>query len=121
MEIRLHNLRFRARHGCLPQERVVGGDYSVSLLLEVNVDDAATAHDDLRGTVDYAAVYEVVKREMEKPSNLLEHVAARIGKGILRDFSRVASVEVTVKKCAPPIPGIDCDGISVTLRDYRER
>ncbi len=119
--IRLENLRFNARHGVLPQERVVGGDYCVNIALEAPADRiyAAIAADCLDATVNYAEVYEVVRREMQQPCQLLEHLCGRLLQSLLEAFPVVSAVSVSVRKDAPPIPGIECDGCSVSLRAER--
>ena len=67
MTITLPTLRFYAYHGVLPQERKVGGDYELTLHLQIDNDDAyeALCYDELEGTVNYAEAYELVKQEME--------------------------------------------------------
>ena len=109
----LQDMRFYAYHGVLPQERIVGGDYTVSVEVETDV-TAAIATDDVWQTLNYAALYEVVKREMLIPSNLLEHVAARIGKAVMDNFPQVQALDLTVTKQNPPM-GADCQGAGVKL------
>jgi dihydroneopterin aldolase len=106
-------MHFYAYHGVLPQERIVGGDYTVSVVVETDV-TAAIATDDVGQTLNYAALYEVVKREMLIPSNLLEHVAARIGKAVMDNFPQVQALDLTVTKQNPPM-GADCQGAGVKL------
>ncbi len=115
--IHLNNLHFYAYHGVLPQEQVVGGDYSVSLRVAVDV-AAAVEHDVVDVTLNYATLYEVVKREMLIPSALLEHVAGRIGQAVMDAFPRVTAVDLTVVKCNPPM-GAVCDGAGVELHFVR--
>ena len=109
----LQDMHFYAYHGVLPQERIVGGDYTVSVAVETDV-TAAIATDDVGQTLNYAALYEVVKREMLIPSNLLEHVAARIGKAVMDNFPQVQALDLTVTKQNPPM-GADCQGAGVKL------
>ena len=109
----LQDMRFYAYHGVLPQERIVGGDYTVSVEVETDVTDAI-ATDDVEQTLNYAALFEVVKREMLIPSNLLEHVAARIGKAVMDNFPQVQALDLTVTKQNPPM-GADCQGAGVKL------
>lgn len=119
--IRLENLRFDARHGVLPQERKIGGHYTVNVVLELLAADIypAIAEDRLESTVNYAEVYDVVRREMQQPCQLLEHLCGRLLQGILVAFPVVRAASVSVRKDVPPIPGIDCDGCSVTLSAER--
>ena len=111
--IALSNLRFHAKHGVLEQEKVVGGDFIVTLKVFGNFSKAVET-DSVDDTVNYALLYDITKKEMQKNSALIEHVAGRIGKSVLDNFEMVDSVEVSVTKCNPPM-GADCDGATITL------
>lgn len=123
-DIRLEGLRFYAYHGVLPQERKVGGRYTVDLVLtlpapvEGVATCAAVERDDLAGTVNYAEVYDVVRREMELPSALLEHAAGRILRAVFDAFPLVEKAVVTLRKDTPPM-GAACNGCAVTLTATR--
>ena len=99
--IELKDLRFRAYHGCLPQERIVGADYNVSLRCTVDLRKAA-ATDDLKHTVDYSLLYNIIKSEMGTPVNLLEHVACKILKNVRYYAPAVKHATVTICKMNPP-------------------
>ena len=107
-------MRFHAYHGVLPQERIVGNDYVVTIVMDVNF-GKATLSDDVADTLNYAEAYEVVKLTMEKPCNLIERVAWLVGKSLLEHFECLRSVEVSITKVNPPM-GADCKGASVELR-----
>lgn len=111
--IYLRDVRFHAYHGVMPQEREVGADFSVSLRALVDV-AAAADHDMVEVTLNYAELYEVVKLEMLQPSQLLEHVAFRIGQSVFDAFPQVSELEVSVTKLNPPM-GADCAGAGVEL------
>lgn len=111
--IRIERLRVRAFHGVLPQERQVGGDFLVTLRIGYPWQQAMET-DDVADTLDYAAVYELVRREMAVPSQLLEHVAGRMSKALLRDFPQITSVDLWLTKVVPPM-GADCEGAGVEL------
>ena len=64
-KIFLKNIRFHAYHGVLEQENMVGNDYLVNLSLEYDFTRAMQT-DELSGTINYAEVYELLKREMAK-------------------------------------------------------
>jgi dihydroneopterin aldolase len=115
--IQLHDLRFYAYHGVMEQERRVGGEYLVTLHVEADL-SRAVASDDVADTVNYAALYEVVAREMAQPSKLLEHVAGRIAQRVLQTFSMVDALSIRITKCNPPM-GADCKGASVTVKVER--
>jgi dihydroneopterin aldolase len=111
--IELKNLRFRAFHGVLPQERQVGGDFTVTLRIGYPW-QRAMATDDVADTLDYAAVYRLVSHEMASPSRLLEHVAGRIANALLHDFPLITSIDLWLTKVTPPM-GADCEGAGVEL------
>lgn len=109
----LREVRFHAFHGVMPQERKVGADFTVSLRVGVDLSLPAES-DDVADTLNYATLYEVVKQQMEIPSQLLEHVAGRVGKVVMDTFPQVTGVDVTLTKLNPPM-GADCAGASVEL------
>ncbi len=102
--IKLEGLEFRAAHGCYDVEQVVGGNFVVDVVLEVDDDGAAEA-DDVTRTVNYVEVYETVREQMGIPSHIIENVAHRIAEAIRVRFPQVRRVEVTLAKLAPPIGG----------------
>jgi len=112
-KVYLRNVRFHAFHGVLEQERIVGNDYLVSVVLDYDFSSALET-DDLRGTINYAEIYEVVRREMEQPSKLLEHVAGRIGKRLLEAFPAIQKIQLSITKVNPPM-GADSDGAGVEV------
>ena len=111
--ITLTNVRFRALHGVLPQERRVGGDYLLTLRVGFDVSRAVQS-DDVADTLNYATLYETARQEMAIPSQLLEHVAGRIGQRVLSEWPEVTTIDLTLTKENPPM-GADCDGASVEL------
>src|SRR5205085_2428851 len=97
-------IKLYAYHGCLQEESVIGGHYIIDVLIETDFEEAAQT-DDLNKTVDYDLVYNLVKREMQKPSKLIEHVARRIADGLIKEMVRIDAVEVSVIKINPPVNG----------------
>jgi len=111
--ISLRNVRFHAFHGVMPQERRVGADFLVNLRVGYPLEKAMQT-DEVSDTLNYAALYAVVKAEMMQPSNLLEHVAGRIADAIVGHFPQVTSIDLELTKQNPPM-GADCDGASVEI------
>ena len=111
--IALRRVRFHAFHGVMPQERQVGADF----LLDVRVGyplTQAMQSDEVGDTLNYAALYDLVAREMQQPSKLLEHVAGRIAEAISLAFPQVTSIDLELTKLTPPM-GADCEGASVEI------
>lgn len=118
-EIAVNRIKVYARHGVSPQERTVGADFYVSVSALVDVEPSAWRDDQLEGTADYSRFVSIVRKEMAIPSNLLEHVAARIASSVLAECPSVRKVSVTIEKENPP-RGVLCDGVSIKLEQERQ-
>ncbi len=114
--IEIRGLRITGHHGVLEQERRVGNEFSIDVVLLLADVDEAMENDTLAHTVNYAEVVSIVKEQMALPSKLLEHVAARIRRAICSRFpEKISGGAVTVAKLAPPIPA-QLDYVSFTTR-----
>lgn len=109
----IDNLRLHAYHGVLPQERVVGNDYVVNIKVGYPIERACDT-DSVEDTLNYAEVAEVVADVMRTPSSLLEHVAGRVVEALKTRFPLVESVNISIRKMAPPISH-DMDSAGVEL------
>lgn len=112
-KVYIKNLRLHAFHGVLPQERIVGNDYVLNIVIDYPIAQACLS-DDVCDTVNYAEVAEIAKTEMQKQSNLLENVAYRIAKAIRSAFPLTHSVTVDIRKVTPPM-SVDSDGAGVAV------
>lgn len=109
----INNIRFHAQHGVMPQERVVGADFIVSVRLGYDFTKAAET-DNIADTLSYAEVYELLKKEMETPSKLLEHAAGRMVESLRKTFPEIHSIDLSLTKLNPPM-GADCEGAGVEM------
>jgi len=108
-------MKFLAYHGVSPQETIVGNDFTVDVAYAFSA-EKAIASDDLQHTVNYAEVFDLVKKEMAQPSRLLEHVAGRILRAIKEACPQLTSLEVRVSKHHPPLGG-EVDAASVSISE----
>ena len=115
--IDIENMEFYAFHGCFDEERAIGTRFRVDLRLSVDTSRAQQT-DCIDDTVNYLSVYQTVKREMEVPSHLLEHVADRIGSAVLDGFPGVERLTVKVTKLNPPLGG-RMEGVALTIDKER--
>lgn len=115
--VSLEGLEFFAYHGYYDEEQKVGNKYSVDITVKADLKEAAQ-HDSLQETVNYEALYEVVKQEMQVRSRLLEHIGYNIIQTVFREFSSVKWVEISISKFNPPIGGV-CKQARVTLKENR--
>lgn len=113
--IKVHGIRTFSFHGCLEEEKIIGGNYIVNVELECDFKTAAK-QDDLSKTIDYVAVKEIVVRQMSIRSKLIESVAYNIVHEIKKNFSMANNCRVEIKKINPPIDG-DIDYVSVLVEE----
>lgn len=113
--IELKNMRFYAYHGAFPQETQVGNTFIVDLELTAPL-QKAVASDNLEDTINYAAVYELVKQEMDIPSRLIEHAAGRIMDSLKRHFPEICRIRLKLSKQNPPFGG-DVESAAVILTE----
>lgn len=117
--ISIEGMHFFAYHGCFKEEQIIGTKFLVDLFMETDTASAEES-DDLSATVNYQAVYGLVKEEMQIKSNLLEHVARRILKRIAASYPQVSSCRIKVSKLNPPVGGkVDRVSVELGLKDGR--
>jgi dihydroneopterin aldolase len=100
--IEINNLCIRAHHGVSPQENITGNTFEVTAHLRYPIEDALI-NDTIESTLNYAEVVEVIKIEMAKPSQLLEHVAGRIRSSLVARFPKIQGGMIRIAKITPPI------------------
>jgi dihydroneopterin aldolase/2-amino-4-hydroxy-6-hydroxymethyldihydropteridine diphosphokinase len=104
-QIRLSGVTARGWHGVFPEERRDGQDFTIDVVLHVDITSAAGS-DDVADTVHYGdlavRIAEVIRGE---PVNLIETLAVRIAESCLAgsDSSGVVAVDVAVHKPQAPI------------------
>ena len=106
-------MKFFAYHGCFKEEKIVGNHFRVDLKLEGDFSQAAQS-DNLEDALDYQRAYQLVKKEMETPSDLLEHLAGRILGRLHNELHLLERATVKVSKKNPPIGG-EMQQVSVTM------
>lgn len=113
----LKGIRCYAYHGVAPQETLIGNEYTIDLKLKTDIGKAGRT-DEVADTVNYAEVYEVVKREMDIPSKLLEHIGHRIVERLFEAFPQVEEIELSLAKRNPPM-GADIESAGIELHCIR--
>lgn len=111
--IELEDMEFHAYHGHFKEEQVVGNAFKVNVRIKTDCTKAAIS-DDLNDALDYQLVYRIVKKEMMKPSHLLEHVVNRIMDALYNSFPEIVLLRVKLAKMNPPLGG-QTDRVCVTL------
>jgi dihydroneopterin aldolase len=111
--IQIKNMEFYAYHGHFREEQIVGNRFLVDLWIETDMSKPA-ATDDLNDAVNYQIAYKLIRKEMEKKSNLLEHIAKRILDTLFESLEGIEKLRIKISKMNPPVGG-KIDSVSVSL------
>ncbi len=112
-KISIHKLSVYGYHGCLPEEAIIGTNYLIDIDVEFDFIKAAQS-DDLKETVDYVIIADLVKQEMAVRANLIENVVNRIHQRIHEKYPASGKITVTLKKMNPPAQA-ELESVSVTI------
>lgn len=102
LTIELQQIKLHAFHGLYPGEERLGSPYEVSLKAQC-MEPANGTYQELSDTINYAALYEIIRKRMAVPTPLLETVADEIIRDINRLFPRINQIEISIFKLQPPI------------------
>ncbi|MFZ4726236.1 MAG: dihydroneopterin aldolase [Paludibacter sp.] len=116
-KITLENMEFHAYHGCLEHEKQLGNIFIVNVIMELDTELPGQT-DNLEHTLNYQLVYDVVKKEIDIPSQLIEHVGQRILNSVYSEFPQIQKLEVKLSKLNPPLGG---KVEKVTIELYKTR
>lgn len=106
------------RHGVFAEENKLGQKFIVDLSMQLDL-SIAGASDNLEDTVDYAAVYETIKRIVEGPPfQLIEALAEKIAEEVLTRYTIVQSIIVKITKPNPPFE-VFFRGVTVQIERKR--
>lgn len=112
--ITLEGMEFFGYHGALPEENVLGQRFIIDVKLGLDLRKAGQ-EDNLEASVNYAEVYQLVKKLTEGTHcKTIERLGEKIAAAIKEHYKKVQTVTVQVHKPEAPVPGIFRD-VSVTL------
>jgi dihydroneopterin aldolase len=102
MNIILKDIKLFGYHGVHPLENSCGTDFIINIIIVIdNNKDIKTLSD----TIDYAAVYSLMKQIFSTTEQLLEVVAEKIFNSIAENFPIATEIEISILKSNPPIEG----------------
>lgn len=110
--IELKDLQFFSFHGIHEEEKVTGCEFVVNL--RAGYSSFLNLITDIGSTINYVSLFEIVKKEMEKPRGLLEEVAGSIADTVKKDFPAVIDLMIKIEKKNPPISSFT-GSVAVTL------
>ncbi len=116
--ITLENMEFYAYHGCLEHEKEIGNTYHVTLTMDLDTSTAEKT-DNLNDTLNYKEVYDVVKKTMNEPVDLIEHLANKVINSVMSKFPEITQTTISLSKNNPPVGG-KVEKVTIKLTQKRE-
>jgi 7,8-dihydroneopterin aldolase/epimerase/oxygenase len=111
--IEIEGMEFYAYHGHFKEEQIVGNKFLIDLKIETDCLKPSQT-DLIKDAVNYQSAYKIIKKEMQKKSHLLEHIAGRILDALYNELENINSITVKVSKINPPMGG-KIKNVSVTM------
>lgn len=102
--IALKGMRFHSFHGYYAEEQSVGNTYLLDVTLQTPL-ELSSLDDELSNTINYESVYQLCKKEMNKPVRLIETVAKSIHDQMMQ-LERVSYCKVSIRKMNPLLGGL---------------
>lgn len=102
MTVRIAGWRCQAFHGVYPQEPRSGGEFEVNLDVGYAVREVVR---DLRETISYVDLLEILRQHMQHPRPLLETVAMEAVADIKQHYPSVVEIRLSIYKLQAPIAG----------------
>ncbi|HLX12742.1 MAG TPA: dihydroneopterin aldolase [Bacteroidota bacterium] len=116
--IRIKNALFYAYHGVAQDEQNLGGKFEVDADMRCDLSKAKSS-DSLQQTVDYEAVFAVIRDAItSKKYFLLEALSNSIASALLAKFLLITEVTIRIRKPHPPVKGV-VDYVEVEVTKQR--
>lgn len=100
--VSVKGIKVRAFHGCIDEEALVGGEFTVNVNVTAPFKLAYT-NDNLEEAIDYVAISEIVIKEMAVRAKLIETVAYRILTATRKLYPWSTEIDITIIKHRAPI------------------
>ena len=102
LTIQLLNLPFYAHHGMYEEEKKLGGEYEVTVLIRYTEIKMPVLH--INETIDYVSVYNLIKKHMQQPRALLETIVTTLAAELFLLFAEAEEASIQIIKKHPPVP-----------------
>lgn len=99
--IHLNNLRFFAYHGLYEEEKQLGNEFELNIVISFISKKEIIEH--MSDTINYATIYELAKKEMLQPRELLETFLSQLAEKIKEKFPETTALKMTLYKLQMPL------------------
>ena len=104
--LKIENIKLWARVGVLDEERELGQLFSLDIFLWTDF-EKCTANDDIKKTVDYSKLVEILKGQSNKINCFTIEKYSNAILDIIDSEFKLSKIKIILTKCNPPIMGFD--------------
>ena len=104
--LKIENIKLWARVGVLDEERELGQLFSLDIFLWTDFENC-TANDDIKKTVDYSKLVEILKSQSKKIYCFTIEKYSKAILEIINSEFKLSKINIILTKCNPPIIGFD--------------
>jgi dihydroneopterin aldolase len=116
--VELQKLVLQGHHGVYEEEKKLANTFEVNL--DVSYNEKHAEFRDLSETIDYEALYTIIKQKMAIPGDLLEKLCLQIIKAIKKQYPFIKEIHISIYKLRVPIADFQGRaGVSMS-RKYKE-
>lgn len=102
--IHLVDILLHGYHGLFEEEKLVGNTFKINVTVVYQPNSFPITQ--LVDTIDYGAVFSILKDQMQIATPLLETVAAHFSLAVFEQFSTAQEISIHIQKMVPPIVGM---------------
>jgi dihydroneopterin aldolase len=102
--IHLVDVLLHGYHGLFEEEKLVGNTFKINVTVVYTPSSFPITN--LSDTIDYGAVFSILKNQMRETTPLLETVAANFILAVFKQFSSAQEISIHIQKMVPPIAGM---------------
>ena len=104
--LKIENIKLWARVGVLDEERQLGQLFSLDIFLWTDL-DMCTANDDIKKTIDYSELVEILKDQSKKIYYFTIEKYSKLSLKMIDQEFKLSRIKIILTKCNPPITGFD--------------
>jgi len=102
--IQLVDIILHGYHGLFEEEKLVGNTFKINVTVVYTPSTFPITN--LPDTIDYGAVFQILKGHMQLATPLLETLAANFCLSVFEKFSTAHEISIHIQKMVPPIAGM---------------
>jgi dihydroneopterin aldolase len=118
IKVELQNLVLQGHHGVYEEERKLANTFEVNL--RVSYDEKHAEFRDLAETIDYEALYAIIKQKMATPGHLLEKLCLEIIKAVKKQYPIIRQINISIYKLQVPIANFQGRAGVTMSRKYKD-